>query len=194
MIDRETNPRVSGAAGWLRSWPTSRQKPGNPPRTRAVLQREIGFNAAGSIHVILAVDSSRVEPSSFLRAQDEPSRVSNSQVDNLLRSYRPMRLGSKSRPTEIAARTRNVSNDSKTQMQAGHDIPSTARYHGLASQARSPARKSSNGVLSPRLFSETSPSASTSKGLGALCCRRFPHVGPSSIDWRLHLSLIRDVP
>jgi hypothetical protein len=73
MIDRETNARVGGAAVWLRSWPTFRQKPGNPPHTRAVLQREVGFNAAGSIHVILAVDSARVEPSSFLRAQDEPS-------------------------------------------------------------------------------------------------------------------------
>src|SRR5262245_42305133 len=74
MIDRETNPRVSGAAGWLGSWPRSRQKPGNPPIVyRTVLHREIGSNAAGSIHVIFAVDSARVEPSSFLRARDEPT-------------------------------------------------------------------------------------------------------------------------
>ena len=51
-----------------------------------------------------------------------------------------------------------------TQGHCEHGFPLFMRRCKLTSQPRTPVKKSSNGVLLPRLFSETSPSARTSKG------------------------------
>src|SRR5262249_42571784 len=75
------------------------------------------------------------------------------------------------------------------------DLPSSSCRRNPDSQPRTPAIKSSNGVQSPRLFLEMSPSASTSKGFfawfPASCTSRKVQ---STWSWRRVFLLVRHNP
>ena len=71
-----------------------------------------------------------------------------------------------------------------TQDYCGDLVPSFSYCCSPVSEPLTPATKSSNGVLSPRLLSETIPSASTSKGFLIVGTRVAPRVSCSNSEAR----------